>query len=72
MGSLVLKDVFAAGQPLLIGLAIDSLSARFRAPPSALFAGGLVLLSVAQGRLPVLHARDPYRHLSRYRIRSPQ
>ncbi|MDZ4800747.1 MAG: ABC transporter ATP-binding protein [Bryobacteraceae bacterium] len=49
MGSLILKDVFAAGQPLLIGLAVDSLSRDFALRRLLMFAGGLVLLSALKG-----------------------
>lgn len=48
-GALILKDLFAAGQPLIIGLAIDSLTRSFDLRRLLLFAAALVGLSVAKG-----------------------
>jgi ATP-binding cassette subfamily B protein len=48
-GALILKDLFAAGQPLIIGLAIDGLTRSFDLRTLLLFAAALVALSVAKG-----------------------
>src|SRR5690349_14123545 len=48
-GALVLKDLFAAAQPLIIGLAIDSLMRSFELPRLLWFAAALVGLSVLKG-----------------------
>ncbi|HYO80802.1 MAG TPA: ABC transporter ATP-binding protein [Bryobacteraceae bacterium] len=47
--ALVCKDLFAAAQPLMIGLAIDSLTRRFDLTALFMFAGGLVVLSAIKG-----------------------
>jgi ATP-binding cassette subfamily B protein len=49
MSALVLKDLFAAAQPFMIGAAIDSLSREFALRTVLLFAGGLVALSALRG-----------------------
>ena len=48
-GALILKDLFAAGQPLIIGLAIDNLQRSFDLRKLLWFAAALVALSVAKG-----------------------
>jgi ATP-binding cassette subfamily B protein len=48
-GALILKDVFAAGQPLIIGIAIDSLTRSFDLRRLLLFAGALIVLSILKG-----------------------
>lgn len=49
LGSLVLKDIFAAAQPLIIGTAIDSLLRNFDFQLLAMYAGLLILLSALKG-----------------------
>jgi ATP-binding cassette subfamily B protein len=48
-GALVLKDLFAAAQPLVIGFAIDSLMRGFALSRLLMFAGVLVVLSAIKG-----------------------
>jgi ATP-binding cassette subfamily B protein len=48
-GALILKDLFAAGQPLVIGIAIDRLMKSFELRTLLLFAGLLILLSAIKG-----------------------
>lgn len=49
LGSLVLKDIFHAVQPLLIGFAIDSLIREFAVDKVLKFAAALALLSAIKG-----------------------
>ncbi|MBC8166202.1 MAG: ABC transporter ATP-binding protein, partial [Bryobacteraceae bacterium] len=49
LGSLVLKDLFAAAQPLIIGLAIDTLLRNFDFRKLLLFASALIALSALKG-----------------------
>jgi ATP-binding cassette subfamily B protein len=49
MGALVLKDLFAAAQPLVIGAAIDSLTREFALTKVLQFAALLALLSAIKG-----------------------
>ena len=48
-GALILKDLFAAAQPLIIGVAIDSLARAFDLTRLLWFAAALVGLSVLRG-----------------------
>ena len=67
---LVMKDLAQALQPLMIRGAVDSLPQRTR--PSCAYAGLPGRPRAAQRHLPILDARDPHRHLPRYRIRPAQ
>src|SRR5687767_2157321 len=49
LGPLILKDVFAAAQPLVIGAGIDSLSRGFAYTKVLQFAGLLAALSAIKG-----------------------
>lgn len=49
IGALILKDVFAAAQPLIIGLAIDNLIRNFDLQKLLLFAASLIGLSALKG-----------------------
>jgi ATP-binding cassette subfamily B multidrug efflux pump len=49
LGSLVLKDLFQAAQPLVIGAAIDSLMRGFELNKILFFAGVLIALSAIKG-----------------------
>lgn len=49
MAALILKDATAAMQPLLIGVAVDSLMRAFDLSRLLWFAGGLVVLSAVKG-----------------------
>ena len=49
MGALVLKDIFAAAQPLVIGAAIDSLTREFALTKVLQFAALLAILSAIKG-----------------------
>jgi ATP-binding cassette subfamily B protein len=49
MGALVLKDIFAAAQPLVIGAAIDSLTREFALTKVLQFAALLAVLSAIKG-----------------------
>ena len=67
---LVLKDLAQALQPLMIRGAVDSFAQPARV--FVRFAGLPGGPRAAQGHLPILDARDPHRHLARYRIRPAQ
>jgi ATP-binding cassette subfamily B protein len=49
LGALILKDIFAALQPLIIGLAIDGLLRSFDLSKLLMFAGALIGLSALKG-----------------------
>src|SRR4051794_34263533 len=49
IGALILKDVFAAAQPLIIGTAIDTLVRSFDLNKLLMFAGVLIGLSALKG-----------------------
>jgi ATP-binding cassette subfamily B protein len=49
LGALILKDLFAAAQPLIIGTAIDSVTQGFTLSKLLWFAGALVVLSALKG-----------------------
>ena len=49
LGALILKDAFAAAQPLIIGVAIDSLSREFALSKVLQFAALLAVISAVKG-----------------------
>jgi ATP-binding cassette subfamily B protein len=49
LGALILKDLFYAAQPIIIGTAVDSLTREFSLVRLFWFAGGLVALSALKG-----------------------
>ena len=49
LGALILKDLFHAAQPIIIGIAVDSLTTQFDMSKLFWFAAAIVLLSALKG-----------------------